>query len=448
MARRWWRDHRAVGLAPIAAFAGWDAFTAYLVVQAVAGPTIVWNDSRSYEAVAAHPVGSIGFVDGVRPLLYPLVLKVVGSSTGLEVAQALLASLAWGALAWTVALLVARGWQRVVAAWVVLGLASSLPITLWNRSVLSESLSMSLLALVFTGFIWCARRLTWPRIAGTSVACLSFATTRDAQVWTVALFAVLVAVTAAASIRRSRRLLLRTGVLALCLSLVVGLAEWSTVSSHRTTTDVADVYYVRVFPYPARVAWFAAHGMPDAAQVDALARTAPVPGSQAPVVGIPVTAAFAPLRRWLTADGPGTYVLWLLTHPGYDVTEPLARPERAFNFAVGSLTFYAASTDRLASPLTIVFWPPLLGLVVLSALALLVAVLSGAWRDQVWRAVLALTLVGLLSMVIAWHGDGQEVTRHTVEGFAELRCGLWILFLLGLLDPAASRFEPHHEAAH
>ena len=39
-------------------------------------------------------------------------------------------------------------------------------------------------------------------------------------------------------------------------------------------------------------------------------------------------------------------------------------------------------------------------------------------------------------MLVAWHGDGQEVTRHTVEGLAELRLGLWIIILLGALANA------------
>ena len=35
-------------------------------------------------------------------------------------------------------------------------------------------------------------------------------------------------------------------------------------------------------------------------------------------------------------------------------------------------------------------------------------------------------------MLVAWHGDGQEVTRHTVEGLAEFRLGVWILLVVGL----------------
>ncbi len=416
--------------------AGWSAFTAYLFVQALAGPAVLWTDSKSYALVASKPFWSLAFLDGVRPPLYPLLLKATGTSTGVLATQAAIAAVAWGLLAWTVGRLVAVGWQRLVAVWVVLAFASSLPVTLWNRSVLSESVSMSLLAFVFAGVIWTARRVTWPRVAVSTIACLAFALTRDAQIWTVAMLGIVVALAAVSSLRTDRRLLLRTSVLAVCLLAVAGIAEWGAQSSHRTTSDISDVFYVRVFPFPARVAWFAAHGMPESRQLERLAATAPAT-STAKVVAFPLDSpAYAPLRRWMENDATSTYLLYLASHPLYLVTEPLVRPERAFNFADGSLTFYAATDHQLASPLTDVLWPPVIVAIVLGFAAAYLGLLSGAWRDPVWRVVGALTMIGVLAMLVAWHGDGQEVTRHTIEGFAEIRLGIWILILLGALDPS------------
>ncbi len=163
---RWSGPGRPRWLAPAVALAGWCAFTWYLVAQALGGPAIIWSDSTAYRAVASKPLLSVAFWAGPRPPLSPLLIKIVGSSAGYPVAQAVIGALAWGALAWTVGRLVAPGWQRVVAVWVILAFASSLPITLWNRSVLSESLAMSTLALVFATVIWTARSITWPRIGG------------------------------------------------------------------------------------------------------------------------------------------------------------------------------------------------------------------------------------------------------------------------------------------
>jgi hypothetical protein len=436
MAMRPWRNVPVPRLsgASLIAFVGWCGFAAYLLVQARAGPALIWVDSKDYVKVASRSLSSRGLWVGQRPPLTPLIIKMFGSSTGYLTAQAVVAALAWGTLAWTVGRLVAPGWPRIVASWTILAFASTLPISMWDRSVLSESLSLSLLALMAAGLIWTSRAPTWPRIAATTVACLGFAATRDAQEWTVAFLGLAMAAFALLRLRRSRAGALRAAVLAVCLLVVVGVTEWGTLASHRTTQNAADVFYVRVFPYPARVAWFAAHGMPDQQRIDALARRTRVPAQVAPVVSYPVDdPAFAPLRHWLATEASDTYLLWLTTHPQYVITEPLQRPERAYNFAQGDLTFYAAVSGRMASPLTVVFWPPLLGLVFLVIMAATLGFPKQVRRGRPWQMMAAFTVIGVGSMLVAWHGDGQEVTRHTIEGLAQVRLGIWILLVIGLL---------------
>jgi hypothetical protein len=422
---------------------GWSAFAAFVIWQAVAGPPLVWNDTVSYRAVAAKPLWSLSFWAGARPPLVPLVMKVTGSSVGLVATQAVVSVLAWTLLAWTVGRLVPSGWRRAVAVGVVLGFASTLPVAMWNRSVLSESLSLSLVAMLVAALLWTVQRVTWPRLAGCVGAALALAAARDAQVWTVALVGLAVvglavATYAATRVGGDRSPAARLVVLAVCLGAVAAVTGWGSVSSKRSVESVSDVLYVRVFPYPDRVSWFTAHGMPQGVAIDTLARRLPPASGAAPVVGItPTDPAFRPLERWITAHGESTYVLWLVSHPAYLVTEPLVRPERTFNSAQGHLDFYAPTVDAVTSPLTDPLWPSLAWLAGLVLVAGLLAVWRGTWRRPAWRMTVVLTAIGGLAMVVAWHGDGQEVTRHTVEGFAQLRLGLWILVVLGALSPAA-----------
>jgi len=428
-------------LAPALALAGWCASAAFLMVQATAGPALVWNDSLAYSAVAANPLWSTALWGGRRPPLTPLAIKVFGSSAGLLVAQAAVAAVAWGILAWTVGRMVAPGWRRVLAVWVVLAFATTFPVTLWNRSVLSESLALSGLALLFAALIWAASRPTWPRLAAVTAACLCYAADRDAQVGTVLLLAAAVGIWALAQLGRNRPMAVRGGALAAGLLTIGILAGWGTVSSHRTNQDVADVLYVRVFPFPDRVAWFADHGMPERRQIDELAAATPNRAGEARVVAFaPKDPAFRPLERWMVgAAGQRTYLLWLVTNPWFVVTEPLQRPERSYNFARGDLTFYAAPVNRLDSPLTPVMWPPPVVVAAMAVVAAGLAVRTGRWRERAWWAVVILTLIGLVSILVSWHGDGQEVTRHTLEGAAELRLGVWILLLLGLAGSFRTR---------
>ena len=256
-----------------------------------------------YIHIASRSLWSKAFWAGPRPPATPLLIDLVGSSSGFLAAQALIAAALVG-----IPGLDGRppGRPGMAAGGGRLGdprLRHRFPVTLWNRSVLSESLSMSLLALLFATLIWAARRLTWPRVAAATAVCLCFAATRDAQVWTVGLLALAVGAGALLAAGRDRGLAIRAGTLALCLAAVVVLTGWGTVSSHRTKQNVADVFYVRIFPFPDRVAWFAAHGMPDQQQIDRLAKATTTDARGAPrrSSSRPRTP---PLRRWSIGSIP------------------------------------------------------------------------------------------------------------------------------------------------
>jgi hypothetical protein len=440
-------DWRTV-VGPVAALAGWCGFAWYIFWQGTTRTPILWSDSTSYATVAGHPLLSTGFWAGQRPVLVPVVMKMVGQSLGFTVVQCLVAVVAWGYLAFTVGRLVDPGWRRVAAVWIVLGFATSTPIVLWNRSVLSESLSLSTLALLMAATIWTARRITWPRVAGVVVAGLAFAETRDAQVWTVGLLGAVVTVVALVTAIRHRRFPRRVAALAAGLVMTAAVTGWVVVHTGRTRQNVANVFYVRIFPFPSRVAWFAHHGMPFAAAIDrSMAATVPPTPGAAKVFNTS-DPAFAPheatLENWIVAHGQSTYLLWIISHPAYLITEPLSRPERAFNFADGQITFYAAP-HRVDSPLSDVLWPAWWWLLPLTVMGVVPAAVTGRWRERSWRVLVLLGGLGIVTMLIAWHGDGEEVTRHTVEGFAELRASVLILAVVGVLHVVPRR---RHRGAH
>lgn len=424
-------------VAPALSLAGWCIFALFLLAQAKAGPALIWNDSETYARIAARPVWSMAFWSGSRPPLIPLAIKAFGSQSGFLLAQAVIGAISWGLLAWTVGRQVRPGWMRVLATWTILGFATTLPVNLWNRSVLSESISLSLLALIVAALIWTHREMTFPRIAVTTFVCLCFALARDAQIWTVAMLFALSGAYCVRSITRDRRLAIRSGLLATCLLLVVVSTAWASLESKRTLSNVADVLYIRIFPFPNRVAWFAGHGMPEQARIDQLARSVPSNPNVAKLVVPPTDgSSFAELNGWIAQHGEQTYLEWLVTHPWYFLTDPLDRPEQSYNFGQGNLEIYMATTNPVESPLTYAMWPPLLWLVLAWALAILLGIATDSWRDRNWQTAAVLTVMGVLAMLIAWHGDGQEVTRHTVEGFALLRLAVWILLILGIFDSA------------
>ena len=265
-----------------------------------------------------------------------------------------------------------------------------------------------------------------------------------AAIGAVAIGAVAIGAVAVGRPGRRRATVVRLAVLAGALAGVVLVTGWGSTASHRTEESVADVLYVRVFPFPDRVALVC---RPRHAPGQGHRR--PGPGDSAAaggakVIGIgPSDPAFRALDRWMATRASGTYAEWLVTHPAYLVTEPLIRPERTFNSAGGDLAFYGPTRARTPRRSVSLLWPGFAWVIVLVGVAGLLAVWTCRWRQPTWRASAGVAVVGALAMVVAWHGDGQEVTRHTVEGFAQLRLGLWILVVLGALgglpEPRDSR---------
>jgi hypothetical protein len=180
--------------------------------------------------------------------------------------------------------------------------------------------------------------------------------------------------------------------------------------------------------------------MPEQARIDRLARSVPSIANSAKVVEpLKGDPSFGALNQWINRRGGRIYLEWLATHPWYLLTDPLTRPEESYNFGQGSLDIYAPTINTIESPLTYPMWPPALWLLVGGLLAIAMGVATNAWRDRQWQIVAALSVVGVLSMLVAWHGDGQEVTRHTVEGFTLVRLAVWILLILGTFDSADGR---------
>jgi hypothetical protein len=411
----------------------WSAFAWFILWQATFGPELVWQDSESYVAIATHPLWSTAFWAGTYPPLVPLFVKLTGSASGFLKEQGLVAVAVWGFLAVTVSRLQSTSLRRLAMFTVLLAFATVTPLMLWNRSVLSESVSLSLIAALFAGLIVLTRDPSWPKILIVITISALMVSTRDSQIWTVGVLAVCSAVYAAFALRKDRRLGTMSAVLAISLFAVVALASWGVQHSKRDVASVESVLEVRVFPFPQRVAWFADHGMPQAVAIDNLAAQAapPKPG-QAQAVSISSTdPSFKALTHWERESGPSTFAWWVVTHPTFLVAEPLVRPERSSNDANGNLTYYAG-LKRVDAPFTFVLWPTWWWLLVMTAAALVSAIISGAWRSRTWRVIVVLTAVGVLEMVAAWNADGQEAARHTIEGFLEVRLGVLLLLLLGI----------------
>ncbi|HEX2564786.1 MAG TPA: hypothetical protein VHK25_12765, partial [Acidimicrobiales bacterium] len=319
----------------------------------------------------------------------------------------------------------------------------------WERSVLSESLAASTLALVVAAVVQLLRGVTGRRVAAVLAASALWLTTRDshASVVLVASLALGVGLAVTEWRNRDRRedddakardRAAGALILLACWLFTLGAVAWVAAShGNRYVYPLRNVFEARVLPYPDRVAWFADHGMPQAERF--VGPDAPPPvvggGGEAPVVYV---ADDEPSMRkwlaWVASDGQRAFAAWMATHPAYLVTEPLRNPERTFNNALGDRSFYAPADQRELPLVTDALVPNRwVALVVVAAVA--------AWATRRRRWGSPLLIVGAATVALAmphalvsWHSDGMETARHLMVPSLQLYLGA-LLMVLGALGP-------------
>jgi hypothetical protein len=407
-------------------------FAWFRLWQGTTAPTLIWQDSKNYEAIGSQPLWSGGFWFGGRPPLTPFLWKLTGSADAFVIGQTLISVIAWGFLAWTVGGLFPPGWRRLVGFLAILAFATTTPIVLWDRSILSESLALSGLALLFAAAIRLAQNPAPRRASAFVGAALWCALARDTEILLPATLGILLLIFAFT--RRRRPAFTMSIVTACALLVVAGFCVATVIESGRDALNTTDNLNVRVFPYPARVAWFADHGMPQAKQIDQFAETVPSPTNDTAKVVSPdlETPEFARLNTWVNDRGASTYTRWLVEHPWLVVLEPFRRPERTYNNAGGNINGYAAE-NGVTSGLTPVLWPPWVWLLVVVAVAVVVLKVRDLDVGRAVQVIAVLGLIGIPAMFAAWSGDGQETTRHTLEGLAQIHLGVLIMFLYVML---------------
>ena len=414
------------------------------------GPPALWQDSYDYLAVGSNPLWSTDLWGGARPGLVSLMVTRLGGDLNVNyvVFQIVLASICWAALAAQASAVmptVARRWVAFVA---VVGFSLVRPVAIWDRSILSESLGLSLLAGTVAAGLWLLRRPGYGRLAVFLGVAAAWAGTRDTNAVVVALVAGALVVAWAAG-RGSPRdegsqarddrsgprgwLLVGAGALVV----VLGLSAWSSTAGSRHVVPLSHVFAVRVLPFEDRLLWFTEQGMPGLG----LALPTQNPELDRPVV-VPVdldAPRFEAWRAWLETDGRAALLRYAVTHPDFVVSEPLQDPERTFNNGDGDVvSTYAPQGSRSIPGLTALLWLPT---VPTAALALGIGAFHARRRVRLTPlAVVAAVCVAASAplAIVAWHADAMETARHLLTPAVLFRLGV-VLAVLSVVEVVSAR---------
>jgi hypothetical protein len=392
--------------------------TVTLCLLALEGPARRYNDTASYFHLDLSGAGRLPAV----PLLY----SALSAGTLIVVVQAIAAGASWGWFAAEVQVLFTRSWSRVAAAVGIMIVGTSASISSWNGTLLSESLSLTLLAAIGAAAFVLVRRRSWsPAI----VLCVLIGLWLLCRQQNVFLGLVAVALATPFVLWRGNRFTRRTllAVAALCL-LVVPLA---LRNEHVRTMNLAQLITARVLTDGSARAWWYDHGLPRRSCLEQHIGEFPECIEHDRV-----------LRTWLERDGAATYAQWLVANPANTLLQPLEfglAPQVQAGMQqerdVPALLFGSApyATSRLDG--VDVFAHPGLGqfLLVLTALGIAVQVVRRRPVTVAEVVAAATLLVALVWLYPSWLGAGFELVRVTVSSATLAKIGL-VLGIVAVVD--------------
>jgi hypothetical protein len=123
----------------------------------------------------------------------------------------------------------------------------------------------------------------------------------------------------------------------------------------------------------------------------------------------------------------------MLTHPGYAFLEPIAEIQSLINGNVADYRNILSPTPLRLSILTGIFYPefsilPIIFLIFFGTSIFLAFKTHFSVFSVIFILVLFITAVPFLLLV--WHSDSNDITRHALQAAIQLRLACWLCLLL------------------
>ena len=390
-----------------------------------------FNDTAEYEHAARNAVLSFDFVTAGRAPILPLLYKLISGDQARIWAQLLISIVCWLALAIAVAATIRERRLRPYAFALVLLFALAPEIVLWDATLLSESISLSLMAALVAAWLWILRRPS-PWAYGVMLAlAVAWVYARDPHAYVVAGLALSIAASESWGGSRGLRAIVAAALVATAaVSIYI-----ATVAYPRWAYPLQNVISIRIAGEPDRLAYFEDAGMPVTPQLlDAmrvLREDEKIVLEYPPAGDEPEDLRGAtPFQRWLLTEGRGTYTRFLLTHPGFvagafDHPDVLLLDPELMNHA-------SSASPWSGGPLAAAVYPrrttlALVWLALALGLAAFVGHRFGPRRE--WLVPGFLIAVSLPFAIFVYHAGALEPERHALVPSVFLRLGVLLLVL-------------------
>ena len=390
-------------------------------------------DTASYVRISKESIFGIRFLATSRPFVFPLVLKVFqNDSESVVWAQGIFSIISWSVLAVSVGYSLQVFFLRVTAFGLILLLSLYRYIIGWDAVLLTESLSLSLMALFIAGWFWLMKGWRWPKAVFILAVAFLWAFCRDTNAWVILTIALMLLLLVGFRLADRKYLVFSVPFMMMFL-----LSNFSADIGDRWVFPFQNVLARRILTNEQAVEFFTHCGMPISPALIQL-RGGFANSEDRAFYEDPALEEY---RLWLHQSGKICYVKWLLSNTLESIQRPLAEFDTLISMqGIQPTLFSKRFSPILPARLESVLFPGrgFLFLFVLGWAFIFIAVLTKAgMHNKAWWVVIGLNILVFPHYFIVWHGDVMGIYRHVLTVSIQFYLGMWILMLL-MLDSILS----------
>ncbi len=361
---------------------------------------------------------------GSRPFVVPLLGTLVGRDLAYFVwVQTGISILCWSFLAYSLTAQFRATAMKMVVLVGVLAFSLGRHILVWDWSIMSESLSLSLMTLLLGLFARIFKSFSWGKAALVVLVAFLWAFVRDANAWMVLLVSVVVLLVAIA-----RRLDWKWWALSAALALVfiVNSISVNSAPTPRWAYPLMHAIIVDILPNEDAVGYFVERGMPYSEAMSAWPAAFPTN------LNLWQEDDFDEFYRWTNEEGRSVYLSYLLSTAPGSLFKPVAPEYFPVRIGTEFNRPYAYNPPLSMQAEGAFYFGLWSGAAKLVFAMLLLFALWRAWVADNAVAVIALTSVALSYpyAFLAWYGDGLSRARHILPAEVLLRFGCLLLVLV------------------
>ena len=388
---------------------------------------ILIGDSWSYLQGASLDINDPAFFSERRPWAILLFYKLLRSSqTAIDIFQLSISTMAWLFLAWKFIGSIKNNWIKVSGFIVILGFSLAPAVQVWNHAVLSESLSISLMVVIFALFIGLVQKWEWRPLLFLMVFFVLWMSIREANAYVALMVAF--ALVVIGFLQRGLRVYWLLSVL-IGVAFLINYQLSSRYALPRWALPLAEVITKRILPDQEYRDFFANNGMPVTPELMALSGR----WANSDEYAIVNSVELRKFEKWLYMNGRNVYVKFLLTHPSYAIMSPIKDSKVLLAedyFKSIPIPRYKPTLPQIVNEVLyperwfwVYFWLSLF-------VSGYIFVASLRSKRKAYRVVFIFLLLSVPHLYFVWYGDALDIARHAVIGNLQFHLGIWSLVIL------------------